>query len=125
MLWRKLSTPALPKGDRMDLETFVADSLVQIANGLRRANTEIKQSWKAEGRELIGRQFFILPPNSSAADRTVEFDVAVTASAKGDVKIDGKTRLFVVDASAGATGALAHERVSRVRFRVQVEQSIF
>jgi hypothetical protein len=113
------------KGEPMDLETFVADSLVQIANGLHRANTEIQESWKAEGRELINRQFFILPPNTVAADRTVEFDVAVTASTKGDVKVDGKARLYVVDASAGATGAVAHERVSRVRFRVQVEQSIF
>jgi len=109
----------------VDLETFIATSLVQIAGGLRKANTTIKETWKAEGRNVIDRQYFILPPNTTAADRTVEFDVAVTASAKGDVKLGGEARLFVAEATAGATGSLAQERISRVRFRVQVEQAIF
>jgi hypothetical protein len=55
----------------------------------------------------------------------VEFDVAVTASVKGDAKLGGKAKILVADASMDATGAVGHERVSRVRFRVQVEQSIF
>ena len=108
----------------MDLETFVASSLVEIAAGLRKANRDINAAWKAEGREVIDRQYFMLLPGANAADRTLEFDVAVTASQKGEVKAGAKARLFVVDASAGAAGQLSHERASRVRFRVQVEQGI-
>ncbi len=110
----------------MDLESFVATTLVQISNGLRRANRDVRESWEIEGRELLDRQYFMLLPTSTAAgDRTVEFDVAVTASAKGDLKVGAKAGLWVADANAESTGTLAHERVSRVRFHVHVEQSIF
>ena len=109
----------------MDLETFVETTLVQIAGGLRKANLQIKESWAAEGRQLIDRQYFILPPNTTAADRTVEFDVAITASAKGGVDASAKGKLFVADATVSGKGELARERVSRVHFRIQVEQAIF
>jgi hypothetical protein len=107
----------------MDLETFVESSLVQIAEGLRKANACLRKSAEADGRKKTDHHFSLVA-HSPAADRTVEFDVAVTASAKGHVKVGGKARLLVADATADGTGAFAHERVSRVRFRVQVEEPI-
>lgn len=109
----------------MDLETFIATSLLQIANGLRRANVDIGASLEAEGRETIDRKYFMLYPQSDAADRAVEFDVAVTA--KSEAKVGGKAKasLWVADAEAGARGSHSQEKMSRVKFLVHVEQSIF
>src|SRR5664279_4085091 len=109
----------------MDLETFIATTLVEIANGLRRANVDIAASLKDIGRPLTNQHYFALLPKAAAADRTVEFDVAVTATAKGEADIAGKARLFVADATVSGSGEYSHERVSRVRFRVQVEQLVF
>ena len=109
----------------MDLETFVATTLVEIANGLRRANGDIATALKDAGRSVSNQHHFALLPKTSAADRAIEFDVAVTAAAKGEAELTGKAKLFVADATVSGTGEYSHERVSRVRFRVQVEQLVF
>lgn len=110
----------------MKLGDFVAETLVEIAAGLRRANAQIAADWEAAGRQGIARQhFMLLPTGKHADDRVVQFDVAVSASREGKVRGTGKAKVLVVDAALEGEGAIAHERASRVRFRVQVEQGIF
>jgi hypothetical protein len=112
----------------MDLGDFVAATLVEIAKGLRRANDTLNSpELRAVGLPDDGQRttYFSLVPKTSAADRTVAFDVAVTASNKVAGTVEGKTdglvRVLGADLSANASGEHAHESVSRVAFRVNVE----
>jgi hypothetical protein len=109
----------------MDLETFVANSLIAVASGLRSANKTIGDQWTEAGRKTLEGPYFSLLNKAAAADRCVDFDVAVTAAAKGELDVEGKMSILVADAALTGSGELAHERVSRVRFRVNVEQLIF
>jgi len=108
----------------MDLETFVANSLVEVAAGIRSANKAIGAAWKADGVENVPATFFMLVPKSTAADRTVEFDVAVTASTTREVGASGKGRILIAEASLDGKAEFAQERVSRVKFRVHVDFGI-
>ena len=67
----------------------------------------------------------MLLSDTTAADRAVQFDVAVTASRQVKAKATGAMELLVVDASASADGKFSHEHASRVRFVVQVGQAIY
>ena len=109
----------------MELHEFISGSLVQIAKGLRKANTDLRKLDEDDNRPRIEREHFALLPGSKDATRMVEFDVAITA--RREVKGSGgaKFSVWVVDANIDAGGAHTREEVSRLKFAVAVEQSIY
>jgi hypothetical protein len=104
----------------MDLETFVTESLCQIAKGIRKAN-------KALMTEQVGQRpvpHFVLLAGTKAADRTVAFDVAVTTSEKDKGGRGIGLRIYAVNANVGKETETGHQAVSRLQFRVHVDKQI-
>lgn len=92
----------------MDLETFLSDSLVSIANGVDSANKKLQK-----------QQFVIY----NIRENVIEFDVAVTV-------FEGKTEVVGGSIDGGFPGLMAKvfgkqsslksdKNVSRIKFRVK------
>ena len=101
----------------MDLETFVRESLIGLARGVRAANVEMN-----EGADRKHTYFMLWRPLKDAS--TVEFDVAVTASKEGATGASGRINVVVPDLDLDGKGKFSTENASRVKFSVKVEQAI-
>lgn len=102
----------------MELQTFIAQTLLAIVNGVHEAQTAISGS---------SRRGYIVPirsHNSHAKEQDVEFDVAVTVAAGSG--LDGKSgfqlKVPVIQIGAGIEGksSESESKTSRVRFTVPV-----
>jgi len=58
----------------MDLDEFIKNSLIQITDGLKKANQEIHNNQKTEGIDY----FHLSLSGSDKAGSLVEYDIAVT-----------------------------------------------
>ena|SRR6266446_4121971 len=101
----------------MELKEFVADSLVQIAAGVRDANARMK----AETRPTTGNNFFMLLGGNVKA---VHFDVAVTVSESKRGGGEGKVAISVVEAAIGKGKETLAEKVSRISFDVSTDSHV-
>ena len=95
----------------VELKDFIRQTLVDISEGVREANSAYKQARKSQ------ENAFILTPGRGKEEGTgIHFDVAVTThAAKG-----GQASIKVL--SLGVGGELQHrsESVSRIQFTVTV-----
>jgi len=98
----------------MDLQQFVAQTLVQIANGVKNAQEHVKSAGGIVNPLRASDQDPIMSPNTSF----IEFDVALTVTEGSDSK--GGIGIFVADIGLGAQGRSrsATESVSRIKFKV-------
>jgi hypothetical protein len=101
----------------MDIETFVKESLVAIALGVKEANNAMHALAPDEER----RTYFILQRGSSAP---VSFDVAVAATKEGGGGLAGKLNIAVAEVSLDGKGKMTQENVSRIKFEVHVDFSV-
>lgn len=93
----------------MNLEKFVADSIVDIENGLKKASTEIGSDLSVE-------------VSKDMSSRGIHFDVAVTVSESSQTAKEGETKASIQVLSLGGSGSKssnnASEMVSRIQFNV-------
>ena len=100
----------------MDIETFVKQSLVAIAAGIKGANQQMnKEAPQA-------RTYFLLGANREA--QTLDFDIAVTATKEGGGGGGGKINVAIAEVSLDGKGKVTHESASRIKFSVKVEAGI-
>lgn len=110
----------------MDLQEFITQALVQIANGIREADAPLAESGAiVNPRHITGAGAdkdnvygYITEQRKLRAVHAVEFDVAVTAAqAKG-----AKAGIGIVVGSIGLGSQGSNERssasVSRIRFKI-------
>ncbi len=104
----------------MELKDFVTQSLVQIVNGIKQANTELAG---VENPTADTKAFLLF---SSVGDNPkaphVEFDVAVSTKADSKAAAGAAAKLYVVSLEAGGSTSTIKENVSRVKFAVLVKE---
>lgn len=101
----------------MDLKDFISGSIADIAEAVKTADDALKEIGgmvnPGTHRDAMARDF--------VAPRTkLEFDVAITASKKGESGAEAKAKIFVVEASLGGKGEVSSESVSRLSFSIDV-----
>ncbi len=116
----------------MDLKTFVAQTLIQIVEGVNDAKTHINAL--GIGAAVNPETTFGSDGPPHAAARNVEFDVAVTVASndrdKDGHQVEGSAggvlAVVALRAKAQTAGETVHEQreesVSRVKFSVQLGQ---
>jgi hypothetical protein len=110
----------------MDLETFVATTLAQIARGIQRAQNEAGSTgaWINPSGQLStagGSRLISVDTDAHAYLEDVEFDIAVTAADEQKAGVGAGVRVIGL-AQLGAKGETRYQNaaVSRVQFRVKV-----
>ncbi|MDG6098419.1 hypothetical protein EXU34_13285 [Alteromonas sp. ZYF713] len=108
----------------MELQKFIEQSLVQIAEGvtaankaLRKKDNDIQTSYLlTDGKDSQLKQ--------QDSPTKISFDIAVTTSTnlKGDV--EGSGSIFVVDAKLEGSVNKEKQNVSRVKFDVSVSKDL-
>lgn len=93
-------------GPTMNLEEFIAGSLLAIVNGVRSANATMDERIKGAKVFVVGDQ----------QTKVVTFDVAVTAKSEGGIS----GGVVVASLGIGATQKAAHEHVSRIKFNIEI-----
>lgn len=106
----------------MELQEFIAQSLLQIARGVSDANNVLApERKKPDGSDLP--KLFLLPPGAEKEEGTgVFFDVAVTARTESDKGAGAKASLAVVQVDVGGKQVATSEQVSRISFAVHIGQ---
>lgn len=90
----------------MDLEDFIATTLVSIRKGIATANKESK--------------LYKITPE----DKVVNFDIAVEVSKEAKTGGGGGVRIHVVEAKVGKDNTRKESNVSRINFTVGVSTAI-
>jgi hypothetical protein len=104
----------------MNLDTFVTEALTQVLGGISAANEKIIGSQPSPN---AARPFLLKHGGKKDEGSGIEFDLAVTVKSErgGKGSIKGKF-LQVIEAEVGASGSIAHEQVSHIKFIVFVNQ---
>lgn len=103
----------------MNLDKFVSESLLEISQGIRDANSQLKAEQEKPDSPNI---FFLKPGGRQELGTGLEFDVAVTTRTEGKGQAGAKVKLAVVEAELGGGGGATKEQVSRIKFTVYVGQ---
>lgn len=105
----------------MDLKDFVAQSLVQIVEGVATASKAVSElggavspSYSARLAETLG----LTNDGTSRPVQGVQFDVAVTASSESSGEAGGGLRIAVVSFGAKGSDRDSHQTSSRISFSV-------
>jgi hypothetical protein len=102
----------------MELQNFVAETLKQVAAGIKDAQAADTGAWicpplgsnesgKAVERESVAVQF-------------VQFDVAVTVEDQSSVQAGGRIKVLSFAMGAEGTDASKNSQISRIRFQIPV-----
>ena len=97
----------------MDIETFVKESLIQIANGVKKANGEV-----------TSKPFSLKDWITDQKRGGVDFDIAVTVSSEKGGGAGAKLNIAVVRVGAGGEISTTHESVSRIKFTITIHSEI-
>ena len=101
----------------LEIRDFVADTLIQIAEGVAAARTAVEQAGGALNVYTRGQ-------NLDQRARKVHFDLAVQAAVTRNIGGEGeaKARLGVVTigGSLGANSESARERIHRIQFDIDI-----
>lgn len=101
----------------MQLDEFVQTVLVQIASGISKANVELTGV-----DDPTGNIPYLMDLGNG--EKAIAFDVAVTTQSAVEGELSGRSKIFVADASLEGKATRFSEQVSRVQFRVGVDQRI-
>lgn len=99
----------------MELETFISKTLIDIYNGVKKANEELCKD---------GYKPFMLG-YAHTADETILFDVAVTASSERTKGGNATIKVFSLELGGKKDSSLSQEKVSRIQFRVRPDYTHF
>lgn len=106
----------------MDLDSFIKETLIQIAKGIKAANEELADDRKKPDGSDPPKLFLLSPGNKQEQGNGVHFDVAVTSEKAGEGKGGAKFKLAVVEAELGGGNKTSEQTVSRIKFSVNVNQ---
>jgi hypothetical protein len=99
-----------------ELRNFIAQSLTEIAQGIRAANDTITQ--QALTKEP---NFFLKHGGDPSSGTGIEFDVAVTTRREKEGSGSASIKIQVVQADLGAKGSYLRESVARIKFLIHVK----
>ncbi len=107
----------------MELQQFVKEALIQITQGVREAQSEIRQAGGS-----LNPAIRISPKSSeshvsSLSDGqniyTVDFDIAISVAENSDTSADGKlTVASVLSFGGGASSSESNSTLSKIAFKV-------
>ena len=103
----------------MNLQEFIEETLVEISQGIEAANEKLNK----HDRSLYA-QYVLKDSKDDLENSLINFDVAITTKLEGKGEGKAKFKLFVADADLSASGSVANEKVSRVKFSVSTNQTI-
>lgn len=115
------------ENNNIKLEDFIAQSLIQIINGVKTAQGHAKENGAEinSGYMIINQTNGLLHRKSSLSSsseviQSIEFDIAVTASTEGNIK--GGAGIFVSAAGIGynAQKTTGNTALSRIKFSVPI-----
>ena len=115
----RITTPQALDSQPLELDKFISQSLTQTLKGISDANNA------ATGGKPIDeapKPFLLMHGNSMENGTGIEFDIAVTTKSQSGATGSGKLEVYVVSAEVGKQRSLASEQVSRMKFRVFVNQ---
>lgn len=102
----------------MDLKDFISGSIADISEAVKTADVALRDHGgmvnPGTHTSYVGGENFVAPRTS------LNFDVAVSASKKGEGGAEAKAKIFVVEASLGGKGEMSSESVSRLSFTIDV-----
>lgn len=100
----------------MDIQEFIRESLVQIAVGIKEANTTLKE------KTGMKHQHFKMEASVRAEGRRgVEFDIAVVAREEVGAKGGAKLGIPLISIGGDVGTKTSSENVSRMKFNVAVD----
>jgi len=101
----------------VELNEFVRNALVQIAEGVREAQKEMDE--KKWGTRIAPSR--VAQGTPSGETQLVEFDVAVTVSADSGTSGKAGLQVFsVLEASGGKAKTSSRSEVSRIKFGILI-----
>ncbi|MEZ9627858.1 hypothetical protein [Aliivibrio fischeri] len=103
----------------MNLQEFIEETSVEISQGIKAANEKLNAHDSS-----IYAQYVLKDSKDDLNNSLINFDVAITSKQEGKGEAKGKFKLFVADADLSASGSIANEKVSRVKFSVSTNQTI-
>lgn len=103
----------------MELAEFITLTLTEISAGVKNANQKIRDLTESKDATAI---FLMRPGSQQESGAGIEFDVAVTTKSNGSGTGSAKVKLSVFEAELTGGGGGEKENVSRVKFRVTVNQ---
>ena len=110
----------------MELQTFIKDALVQIANGVTDANSHIYEQHKDGSKKIYTNSPFRLHSNlgdKAKSHSGVDFDVAVTV--QSDSKMDAGAKIAVMNmlnVGGGVEESDSTNTQHRIKFSVGLHQ---
>lgn len=101
----------------MDLKEFISSTIVDIAEAMKIADDALKPmgGMANPGSHSDNRAGGFVAPRT-----TLKFDVALSASKKGEGGTEVKAKIWVVEASIDGKGEVSSETVSRLSFSIDV-----
>ena len=101
----------------MDLKTFVAETLVQIQEGVQMAIDRRMASDRNSG--AVNPNFESLEDAAKIVEK-VQFDVAVTAVDSSEGELKGELKVWSLELGAKGSKATENSVVSRIQFSVRI-----
>jgi len=103
----------------MELDKFIAESLVSIHEALKKANNELTKEYPNEKK----KNTFLLKPGSKKSDGSgVHFDLAITLNKTEETKGKVRAKIFVLSSEISEKNTKNNESVSRISFTVDVSR---
>jgi hypothetical protein len=102
----------------MDLNNFIHKVLINIKQGIADANKEIAEK---NNKQTEPSQFVI----NGGASKVISFDVAVTTMNEIEKTGDGSIKVFSVSLGGSKNTSELQQTVSRIKFEVQISQTIY
>ena len=103
----------------MNLQEFIEETLVEITQGIRAANEKLNTNDSS-----LYAQYVLKDSKDDSSNSLINFDVAITTKREGKGEAKSKFKLFVAGADLSASGSIANEKVSRVKFSVSTNQTV-
>lgn len=107
----------------MDIESFVSQALIQIANGISKAQEATEEAGTLINPPLapMGNTVQINDGNGiNFIPQSIEFDLSVTVENNTAAGGEGKIRMAVLGLSAGKTSGSKDTNTSRISFSLPV-----
>lgn len=103
----------------MELDKFIAESLVSIHGALKKANNELTKDYPNEEK----RNTFLLKPGSNKCEGSgVHFDLAITLKTTKETRGKIMSKIIVLSSSINGKSTENNESVSRISFTVDVSR---
>ena len=103
----------------IELHAFISESLSQILSGIKAANEA-----ETGGKPLAETPKPFLLKHGVARDEGsgIEFDIAVTTKMSASASAESTASIYVIQGKIGGSKTTGHERISRMKFTVFVNQ---